>query len=234
MAAAKKSKTVKKVTEIPNASVKIEVEEKEDTPEEVVTAGETPEEETPEENAQEAETEAAEETSGTESSGGFGWKKVFFTILIVVPIGLLMFGGFLFFTNSFNTDFLNKEPEKTINLPETTPTPTEAEVNKDAYEIEVQNGSGIAGEAASVQELLEEEGFTVSGIGNADSADYTDSQILAGESVDEGFVEELKEALETRGPVKVVDAPQDQTEEVIVIVGSELSEPDASPTPELE
>src|SRR3972149_5195459 len=158
MANAKKSKSVKKVTEIPNASVKIEVEEKEETPEEVVTDGQP----------------SAEEINETEPSGGISWKKVFLIILVVVPIGLLMFGGFLFFTNSFNTDFLGKEPEKTINLPETTPTPTEAEVDKEAYDIEVQNGSGIAGEAAAVQELLEEKGFTVSGIGNADSSDFTD------------------------------------------------------------
>lgn len=229
MANAKKSKSVKKVTEIPNASVKIEVEEKEETPEEVVTDGQPSAEETPEENVQEAE-----EINETEPSGGISWKKVFLIILVVVPIGLLMFGGFLFFTNSFNTDFLGKEPEKTINLPETTPTPTEAEVDKEAYDIEVQNGSGIAGEAAAVQELLEEKGFTVSGIGNADSSDFTDTEILAGENVDEGFVEELKEALKTRGPVKVVDAPENQTEDVVVIIGSELSEPDASTTPELE
>ncbi|MBI2594142.1 LytR C-terminal domain-containing protein [Candidatus Curtissbacteria bacterium] len=223
--AAKKSKTVKKVTEIPNASVTIEVEEKEED-----TAGEEAVEDSPVEAKPEETQTTEEKLDDSDSSGGISWKRIFLIVLIVVPIGFLMFGGFLFFSKNFNTDFLKKEPEKTIKLPETSPTPTIEEVNKEAYEIEVQNGSGIAGEGARVKELLEKAGFSVSTVGNAQNSNYTETIITVSEEVEEGFIDELTETLEGRGAVgKIEKFAEGEDGEVLVIVGSDLKE---EPTPE--
>jgi len=224
MAETKKPKTVKNVTEIPNASVTIEVEEKEEP------GKLSPSDQIADNTNSEAETPEIEESSDSESSGGISWKKIILIIFIVVPIGFLAFGGFLYFSNNFNTDFLKKEPEKTIKLPQASPTPTEAEVDKEAYEIEVQNGSGIAGEGARVKEILEKAGFKTGAVGNADNSNYTDTIITVNNEIPEGFIEELTKVLEERGSVgKVEKFATGQDGEVLVIVGSELTE---SPTPE--
>ncbi len=230
--AEKKPKRIKKITEIPEAKVTIEVEENEDSTTESETAHVLSEDNKPKEE-QESTKDAEASDDGSNSPSFLSWKKIFLMILVIVPIGFFVFGGFLFYSNNFNFDFFGKKPEKTLNLPKNTPTPTEAaEIDKEAYEIQVLNGSGIAGEAASVQTLLEDEGFKVSGIGNADSSDFTNTEISATEEVSEEFLDALKEALETRGPVEVVEAPADQAEEVIVTVGSLLAE--STPTPVLE
>ena len=230
--AEKKPGRIKKVTEIPEAKVTIEVEENEDSAKDEEKSQDLPEAgKLQEEQENSGENEKTENDSS--SSNTLSWKKVIFIIVFVVPVGLLMFGGFLFFSKDFNSDFLGrKAPEKSIKLPEKSPTPKEVQINKQAHEILVLNGSGIAGEAASVQELLEGEGFSVSSIGNADSSDYTTTEISATDDIDKEFLDELKEALETRGPAKVVEAPEDQTDDIIVIVGNLLADP--TPTPILE
>ncbi|GEM_PF-3399139 len=225
MAESKKPKTIKNVTEIPNASVTIEVEEK-DSAVEVNSPDQTADNNKLEENSKEVE-----EVNDSESSGGISWKKAFLIILVVVPVGFLMFGGFLYFSKNFNTDFLKKEPEKSIKLPEISPTPTEVEVNKEAYEIEVQNGSGIAGEGARVKEILEKEGFKTGAVGNADNSNYTDTIITVNDDVPDAYIEELTKVLEERGSVgKVKKFATGEDGEVLVIIGSDLNE-ELTPTP---
>lgn len=225
--ASKKPKTITKVTEIPNASVKIEVEEKEESDSEDVSKV-TPEKESKERVAK--ETENPDNTQV--SSGGTSWKKIILIVLIVVPIGFLMFGGFLYFSNNFDLDNLSKKPEKSIKLPEITPTPTKVEVERQVYEIEVQNGSGIAGEGARVKEILEKEGFKVGAVGNADNSNYTETIITVSERVEDGFIEELTKVLEERGTVgKIEKFAEGEDGEVLVVVGSDLKE-EAEPTPE--
>lgn len=230
----RKAKTVKKVTEIPSASVKIEVEEKEEKVAPVEEETVTPETETPAEtNTEEAEkpTEVVEGFEESKSSSRFSWKKIILTILIVVPIGFLAFGGFLYFSKNLNMNFLKKEePEKKLVIPETTPTPTQEPLDKEAYTIEVQNGSGIAGEGAKIKSSLEVAGFKVGDVGNADNSDYTDTIITVNEDVPDVYIKALTKILEERGPVgKVKKFATGETGEVLVVLGSDLS--DITPTP---
>ncbi len=236
----KKPKKFKKVTEIPSAKVTIEVEETEEekTPEPIESAEPTDKEESTDE-AEEVETKEKREdipvNIGDEDSGGrFGFKKLLLTILIVVPIGFLAFGGFLYFSDNFDTSKLKKEPEKKLEIPESSPTPTEEPLDKEAYIIEVQNGSGIAGEGASVGEMLEKDGFKVGDIGNADNSNYKDTVITINDEVPDSYIDALTKVLEKRGPVgKVKKFATGEDGEVLVIVGSELglSDEDVTPTP---
>ena len=224
MAESKRPKTIKNITEIPNASVTIEVEEK-DSAVEVNSPNQTANDSKLEENSKEVE-----EVNDSESSGGISWKKAFLIILVVVPVGFLMFGGFLYFSKNFNTDFLKKEPEKSIKLPEISSTPTEVEVDKAAYEIEVQNGSGIAGEGARVKEILDKAGFKIGAVGNADNSDYTETIITVNDKIEDEFIDELTKVLEERGSVGEVEKfAEGEDGEVTVVVGNDLK---AEPTPE--
>lgn len=222
MVSIKRPKTVKKVTTIPNAAVTIEVEEKED-------ASAVEEEKVETQTPQKTQGEDVVENFDDQSMG-YSWKKIFLIILIVVPIGFLVFGGFLFFSKNFNLGFLKQEPKKTLTLPEIKPTPTEVSVDKQAYEIEVRNGSGIAGEGAKAKDTLETAGFKVGAVGNAGKSDYTDTIITVNNDVTEGFIDELTKTLEERGPVgKVEKFATGEDGEVLIILGSSLTSP--TPTP---
>jgi hypothetical protein len=233
----KKPKTFKKVTEIPSAKVTIEVEEK--TPEvpKLVDSNEE-EKETNETEESTEETKEKEDipVNIDESNSGsrFGFKKLLLTILIVVPIGFLAFGGFLYFSDNFDTGKLKKEPEKKLEIPQSSPTPTVEPLDKDAFTIEVQNGSGISGEGASVGEMLEEDGFKVGDIGNANNSNYENTVITVNDDVPDVYIEALTKVLEKRGPVgKVKKFATGEDGEVLVIVGSELglSDEETTPTP---
>ncbi len=216
--AEKKPKTIKKVTEIPNASVKIEVEETEDK------ENSTVEETTEEVSAESISEENSPTNDDSESSDGLNWRKVILIILIVVPIGFLIFGGFLYFSKNLDINkIIKKAPEKSIELPETSPTPTKEQVNKEAYVIDVQNGSGIAGEGARVKATLDAAGFKTGTVGNADNSDYTDTIIKVSTKVTDGFIDELTKVLEERGAVgKVEKIVVGQDGDVIVIIGSDV------------
>lgn len=59
-------------------------------------------------------------------------------------------------------------------MPTATPTPV---IDKTTLNIQVLNGSGIAGEASKMKTLLEEKGYTVEGTGNAKSYEYEQTEI---------------------------------------------------------
>lgn len=58
--------------------------------------------------------------------------------------------------------------------PIVTPTPA---VNRKELEIEILNGSGVAGVAGILKTLLEEKGYTVAGTGNAKNYEYAKTEI---------------------------------------------------------
>jgi hypothetical protein len=266
---ASKTKKIKKVTEIPEATVKIEIEQTEKEAEEtdkteVAAQTDKPAEEdldTPEkENTEEKESDQSDKPAGAaqsdssaetekqpeekkepeienfdEENSRFSWSKVILFILIAAFTGFLIIAAYLFFIEDYNFKLTKAEPKKEISVEEkTTPTPMAEEVDKSAYKITVLNGSGIAGEAANVQTLLKDNGFSVNEIGNAENADYTKTQILYVKSVNKDYLDALEKTLKTRGSVETKKADSDQTEDVVVIVGSETSEITATPTPELE
>ena len=219
----KKEKPNKTVTEIPNATVKIEVEEDKD---ETITTTEiiAPKEE-------EITPEVIEEN---EESGGMSWKKMILYLLIIVPIGILMFGGILYFAKNMDLGFLNKTPErsKTLTLPEVSSTPTPVAIDKKSFTITIQNGSGITGEGAKVKITLDAAGYKTGDVENADNSDYTNTIIKASDKVSSAFLDELTKTLEERGPVgKVEKFATGEDGEVTVIIGATTKDTSETPTP---
>lgn len=256
--AEKKPKTIKKITTISDAKVTIEVEENGENPEITAATEEISEANAKiqEENEEKVEQSIKDEVNGAkdaddesdvkeeesedkkeedqniiEETDGMSWKKIFLFVFLAGCIGIFLIGLLMFLSKNF--DFSKKsDTSKTIELPKESPTPTVEEVALDAYEIEVLNGSGISGEAANVEGILEDAGFTVSGIGNADNQNYTETVIAAKDDVKQGFIDELQKTLEERGPVEVIKLSDTGSDsDVVVTVGSELEE-EASPTPE--
>jgi hypothetical protein len=149
-------------------------------------------------------------------------KNFMWPILLIFIIAILVLGGiFIYKKDTIGGEKINVETINPTLAPTSTPEPTIApDLTK--YEIEILNGSEVNGEAGRQQINLEEEGFTVSSTGNADSSGYTTTIIQAKEDVDEAFLVELRKALEASfvlGDQEVL--PEDADSDVVIILGSE-------------
>ncbi|MDP2638505.1 MAG: LytR C-terminal domain-containing protein [Candidatus Levybacteria bacterium] len=157
-------------------------------------------------------------SSGVSSKKNFMWP-----ILFVFVISLAMLGGIFLYRQSSN----KAEDVNVVSL-SLTPTPTVAveptvvEVDLSNYKIEVLNGSEVAGEAGRQQANLEEEGFVVSSVGNANNSDYKKTIIQAKSDVEPAFLEKLKSFLEASFILgELEELSDDADSDVIVILGSE-------------
>ena len=153
-------------------------------------------------------------------------KKKLWIIIAVVVLVLILAGGALWYFREnvlkqvFAPDKLTPTPTQAVPTPATDSAQIELDLSE--YSIKVLNGSGIAGEAARVQGILEDEEFSVEEIGNADTADYEGTVIQAKEDVSEEFLDKLKELLEEEF---ILDASEELEEsedvDVGIIVGSD-------------
>ena len=139
-------------------------------------------------------------------------------LLIFAMVILLLVGVFLY---KYGINIKDKVNVTTpVPSPTAAPQPTKA-VDLIKYEIEIQNGSGVSGEASKQESSLKEEGFTISSIGNADNSDYTQTVIKAKAEVDKDFIAKLKSVLSnsfTVGEAEIL--PDDSSSSVVVIIGT--------------
>lgn len=146
-------------------------------------------------------------------------------LMIIIPgiflLGALL-GGIVFYQRGISGG--NAAPTPTPPLTETTSAPSStpsAQVDLTKYPVNIMNGSGIAGQAGVVKDLLTTAGFTVSGTGNASSYDFTKTVIKAKADVPAAFLTQLSGAL---SKTYVLDANQSlatsSADKVEVIVGS--------------
>lgn len=143
---------------------------------------------------------------------------------ILVPgiflLGALLGGIFFYQKGIKNNSSPTSSPTPVGTMESPTPTPS-AEVDNTKYSVRVENGSGVAGAAGVVQDILDTAGFDVSGVGNASSYDYTDTIIQAKSDVSSDFISTLKETLAKSysvGKTAILDDSSDY--EVIVVVGT--------------
>ena len=188
---------------------------------------EKPEEKKPEEAvpAQDPLTEFKEKMIREEDAGfeASTKKNYMWPILLVFVIMIILFVGVFFYKQGGITigNGETNTTEATVS-PTVAPEPTTEEVDLAKYEIEVQNGSGVAGEASRQKDALEEEGFVVASIDNADNSDYTDTIIKAKEDVDEDYLEKLKDFLGESFTVGEIETlSEDASASVVIIIGAE-------------
>jgi len=142
--------------------------------------------------------------------------------VIIGIILLLSLGGFFWYRSaqSKSTD-TTKESIDTTKKPTNTPTPKET--RKNAYSIEILNGSGIEGEAGRTQELLKGAGYNIVSTDNADNYDYGETVIRAGSSINEKWLDALRKKLGNKYSVQSKTEnlnASDSDADVVVIVGN--------------
>lgn len=154
----------------------------------------------------------------------------FYVIVAVVTflIGIVIIVAISYFLPEGKSNISTKvtpTPVVTNVSPTEEPTPTPEKANLSAYSIRILNGSGTTGEAAKVQTLLDDKGFSVASIGNASTSDYTKTVITAKKKVEQSYLDELIKTLKSEYSVNSVveDASSSQTADVIVTVGSDTA-----------
>lgn len=103
--------------------------------------------------------------------------------------------------------------------PTNTPTPTEEDIDLSEYSIKVLNGSERNGEASKLKSVLEDEGYSVSSIGNADKT-YSKTTIQVKDSVSKAWVEKLKKTLSKSYILADISTLKDEDTDVVINIGS--------------
>ena len=152
-------------------------------------------------------------------------------VIIVVVLVVILLGGGVFMMNRNKANKAIITPTPSAELPSGEPTPTiEEEVDISTFQVKVLNGTTIAGLAAKVETTLETAGFTVSGIGNADTKTHTEVTIQKKTTVPASVIDKLEAALGssyTIGPSEDLDDTDEN--DIIVILGSKVV-PTTAPT----
>ena len=156
---------------------------------------------------------------------------LFFSFLVGISLGAGLIGGIFYYksnmdkvTNANNQKTLKPDntPEVEVSEAEATPPPAE-ELDLAKLNVNILNGSGIAGEAGRVESLLEKAGFTKTTTGNAKSYGFTETEISFKESVDPAAIDKLKEALNLYKIKEVDNLDDSATYDIEITVGKTKS-----------
>ncbi|MBI4065285.1 LytR C-terminal domain-containing protein [Candidatus Gottesmanbacteria bacterium] len=143
-------------------------------------------------------------------------------IFIVIGVAVLTGFGLLLLVQGPSTVtslFVKPTPSPTSTQ---TPTPTPAAVKRSDFIIQVLNGSGKAGAAAKMKQLLEEKGYTVKDVGNADTSDFDNTEIVVKKDKESAIVL-LKEDLGSEYTIGKAESslPDSSSSDARVTVGKE-------------
>lgn len=144
---------------------------------------------------------------------------------LLIFIGLLILGGagIFFFTRPTGNEEVIPTPfyedttieDNVVDLPTASP---EAVVKTD-ISIEIQNGTGIPGEAAYLQEKLKVLGYSDIEAGNASSTDNTDTTVTFLKATPQTVQDEIKKELEKIYKTVIVKTATTQKVNVLVVTG---------------
>ena len=151
---------------------------------------------------------------------------LFFAFLIGLVLGAGLIGGIFYYRSKVgNIPIIpakeNKVAEATIE-PSPSATP-EAKLDLSAYSVEILNGAGIAGEAAKVEEMLNDYGFSDTTTGNASNYDFQDTEVALKEGVPSELFDDVKSAMEGYSVVKVDNLPSSSSYDIVITVGQSKS-----------
>lgn len=93
------------------------------------------------------------------------------------------------------------------------------DLDRSEVSVRVLNGSGVSGKAASVRDFLEELGWTVDSIGNADADDYATTEVRYKEEFEDFadlIVEDLSSDYDASASTDTLDSTASADIEVIV------------------
>lgn len=161
---------------------------------------------------------------------------------IVIFLGLLILGAggvFFFSRKSNNQPEATPTPESSeLNVPSPLPSATPQPIDRSKVKIEVQNGTGIAGEGAYLQGVLASLGYKNIKTANATNQDNTATVVTFAKSLSTQIVDEVTSKLEEIYKSVDTKTSSTQTSDVVIVTGLRKgatprpsASPSASPTP---
>lgn len=174
-----------------------------------------------------------------ESKGGKSRKKLFAIIGGIIIVILVLIIGSMVFSGGGEPEEEDIFATPAIEAPTDTPTPspTPSEEDKDAaedkttdeddttderseYTILIQNGSGTAGAAGRLADILGDLGYTVGGTENADNFEYTETEIHVANG-NKDLLKLLQSDLEDEYTIGETSTDYEGDEDALVIIGEE-------------
>lgn len=151
--------------------------------------------------------------------GGIGkFLIIFLGLAILGVIGFLVFkgvgGGEATPTETPSVESISGSSSETTDLETPTPEP----VDKESVSIKVENGTGIAGEAGFLQDILTDLGYTKIEVGNADSQDNTATQITFSADLAQSVIDEITDKLSSVYETVKTNTSSSQTSSDVIIV----------------
>ena len=154
--------------------------------------------------------------------------KTLLIIGILVLIGILGYVIYKSASGENNQDALTEPtpyqntaaPVEETPVPSATPTASpSATADKAKIKIQVQNGTGITGEAAYLQTLLKGLGYTNVTVGNSATQDETDTQVSFSSSLAGSVVSEITSKLNATYQTVTKTSLTGTTYDVVIITG---------------
>lgn len=149
-----------------------------------------------------------------------GSKKLFWVLIVVFALlGAAAGGVGIYLQNRPSAEPAPSPTPEASALPSPSP---ETKLNREDISIQVLNGSGVTGAAGKAKDYLEGLGYTVDNVGNANSSDYTQTEISTTTSAQK-YVDMLTEDLGSNYTVsdQVGSLGSDSSYDVVIILGSE-------------
>ena len=160
------------------------------------------------------------------------------TLLVVIALIIIAVLGYIIFRSSSKksgSDISGVNPVETTSpevTTESSPTASPKAVDKSAVKIQIQNGTGITGEAGYLQTQLKALGYTNITAGNASTQDASAATVTFSKSLGQSAVDEITKKLESIYTTVTAKTSTTQTTDVVIITGlrkGATAKPSASP-----
>jgi hypothetical protein len=102
-----------------------------------------------------------------------------------------------------------------------TPTPTPREVSKSDLSVEIQNGTGTPGQAATVKGLLEGIEYSNITTGNADNTDHTETEVIFSSRVSSSQQQEVKDILLKSFEAVTTSVDKSASTDIVITTGTQ-------------
>lgn len=125
-------------------------------------------------------------------------KKSPIKLILIILVVLAVLGGIVWYLFGRKSLPATDEVTPTSFIQQSTPipTPTEEPIERSGVSIQILNGTGIAKAAASLQEKLQELGYTEFELGNASSQNYKSCEVTFDTRLPQSVQDEILELLQ--------------------------------------
>jgi len=149
------------------------------------------------------------------------WNTARLLMILGFLVILTIFLGGLIYLQQNHQGLMSLSKPTPTPIVSPTPTPTPQVVAKSELSVEVQNGTGTPGQAATVKGLVEGIGYSKITTANADNTDHEQTEVVFSVRVDDKKQQEIKEVLLKSFSAVTTSVDKSATTDVVITTGTE-------------